>query len=195
MPKRIAIIQGHPDTSGQRLVRALAAAYVQGAQAAGHEVRTIDVGTMEFPLLRSKKAFDEGVIPPSIQNAQLTLSWCDHIAIFYPLWLGTMPALLHAFFEQAFRPGFAAEPGEKGQAWKKLLSGRSARIVVTMGMPALVYRWFYRAHALKGLERNILAFAGIGPIRESLFGLVESRSAIAHDKWLAAIRQLGREGK
>lgn len=195
MPKRIAIIQGHPDTSGQRLVRALAAAYVQGARAAGHEVRIIDVGTMEFPLLRSKKAFDEGAIPPSIQNAQLTLSWCDHIAIFYPLWLGTMPALLHAFFEQAFRPGFAAEPDEKGRAWKKLLSGRSARIVVTMGMPALVYRWFYRAHALKGLERNILAFAGISPIRESLFGLVEARSAIAHDRWLAAIRQLGREGK
>jgi hypothetical protein len=27
-----------------------------------------------------------------------------------------------------------------------------------MGMPAAVYRWFYRAHSLKSLERNILGF-------------------------------------
>jgi len=31
--------------------------------------------------------------------------------------------------------------------WKKLLKGRSARIAVTMGMPALVYRWYFDAYS------------------------------------------------
>jgi putative NADPH-quinone reductase len=60
----------------------------------------------------------------------------------FPLWLASMPALLKGFFEQALRPGFALGPTEPGRMWKKLLKGRSARIVVTMGMPALVYRWY-----------------------------------------------------
>lgn len=195
MTKRIAIIQGHPDASRERLARALAAAYAEGALAAGHDVRIIDIAAMAFPILRSKKEFDGGVTPPSIVEAQQTIRWCEHMAIFYPLWLGTMPALLHAFFEQTFRPGFAADPGERGRTWKKLLGGRSARIVVTLGMPALVYRWIFRAHALKGLERNILGFAGIGPIKETLFGMVEARSAITHDKWIASLRELGRKGQ
>ena len=39
-----------------------------------------------------------------------------------------------------------------------------------MGMPVLAYRWWFGAHSLKSLERNILKFAGIRPVKESLFG-------------------------
>jgi putative NADPH-quinone reductase len=101
-----------------------------------------------------------------------------------------MPALLKAFLEQAFRPGFAIGRGGAGSSWKKLLTGKSARVVVTMGMPALVYRWFFRAHSLKSLERNILGFVGIGPIRETLIGTVEA-SAASRERWLAKLRALG----
>jgi putative NADPH-quinone reductase len=107
----------------------------------------------------------------------------------YPLWLGTMPAVLKAFFEQVFRPGFAFALG--GKAWSRRLKGKSARIVVTMGMPALVYRWYFGAHGLKSLERSILGFCGIGPIRESLFGMIEAASAAKRDKWLRTIQKFG----
>lgn len=114
--------------------------------------------------------------------------------IFYPLWLGTMPALLKGFLEQVFRPGFAFEPGKPGRMFRKRLSGKSARVVVTMGMPAFIYRWFYFAHGLKGLERNVLGFCGIGPIRESLIGMVEA-DAGAREQWLRKMRALGRAGR
>lgn len=42
--------------------------------------------------------------------------------------------------KQVFRPGFAIEKVEGGKTWKKRLVGKSARIVVTMGMPAFIYR-------------------------------------------------------
>ena len=77
--------------------------------------------------------------------------------------------------------------------WKPGLKNKSARIVVTMGMPALVYRWYFGAHSLKSLERNILGFCGIGPIRESLVGMVDG-PARRRERWLTRMRALGRRG-
>jgi putative NADPH-quinone reductase len=56
-----------------------------------------------------------------------------------------MPALLKAFLEQVMRPGLAFSKVESGTSWKKLLTGKSARIVVTTGMPALAYRRYFGA--------------------------------------------------
>jgi putative NADPH-quinone reductase len=195
MTKRIAIIQGHPDPRESRFGHALAAAYAHGARDAGHEVRIIEVSRLDFPVLRSKEDWDRGVPPDGILEAQRTIEWAAHLVIFYPLWLGTMPALLKAFLEQVFRPGFAIARLEDGATWKKLLTGKSARIVVTMGMPAFVYRWYFGAHSLKSLERNILRFCGIGPIRESLIGMVEATSNAKREEWLAKMRKLGRDGR
>lgn len=88
-------------------------------------------------------------------------------------------------------PGFAFAPARGKGLPRKLLKGRSARIVVTMGMPALFYRWVYRAHSLKSLERNILAFCGIGPIRASVIGTIES--ARQRRQCLAKLGELGKK--
>ena len=195
MVKRIAVIQGHPDPAGSHFGNAIADAYVTGAEAAGHEVKRIDVAGLNFPFLRSKQDWESGTPAETIRHAQGTISWAGHLVILYPLWLGSMPALLKAFLEQVFRPGFAFSKTEAGKTWKKSLTGKSARIVVTMGMPAFVYRWYFGAHSLKSLERNILGFCGIGPIKESLIGMVEARDATKRQKWLEKMKALGREGK
>jgi putative NADPH-quinone reductase len=111
------------------------------------------------------------------------------LLVVYPLWLGTMPAVLKAFLEQVFRPGFAFALGEK--PWRQRLKGKSARVIVTMGMPALIYRWYFGAHGLKSLERSILGLCGIRPIRESLFGMIETVSPARREKWLETMRRLG----
>ena len=110
--------------------------------------------------------------------------------IFYPLWLGSMPALLKAFLEQLFRLGFAVLKGGSSTSWKQLLKGKTAHIVVTMGMPAWLYRWFFGAHSLKSLERNILHFVGIKPSRESLIGMIEGEEG-NRIAWLSRMLALG----
>lgn len=193
--KRIAIIQGHPDPDEHRFCRALANAYADGARSVGHQIQTIDIARIEFPILRTQDEFEQGTISESIQQAQEIIQWAEHLVIIYPLWLGSMPAYLKAFLEQVFRPGFAAVKSAEGKPWKKCLSGRSARIVVTMGMPAFVYRFIYLAHSLKSLERNILGFCGIGPTKDTLIGMIE---AIGDDKrrnWLRRLEKLGQEGR
>ena len=185
----ITIIQGHPDGSRRHLCHALADAYCKGARRAGHPIRVIDLGNTPFPLLRTKDEFDHGTMPAELAEAREAIAWADHIVLIFPLWLGEMPAIVKGFLEQVLRPGFAFEVGTKG--WSPKLRGRTARVVVTMGMPAAVYRWFFGAHGLKNLRRNVLSFVGIRPIRSTLLGLVESVSAKRRSRWLANLEKLG----
>ena len=192
MPKRILLIQGHPDATEPHLCHALASSYAQGAEGAGHAVRHIKLAELDFPLLRSQQAWQKGNIPDSLKPAQEDIAWAEHIVFFFPLWLGDMPALLKGFLEQVARPGFAFTYEEGGSPWgKKALTGRSARVVVTMGMPALVYRWYFRAHSVKSLERNILGFVGIAPVNETLVGLTGDMKADDAAKWLTKLKRLG----
>ena len=45
------------------------------------------------------------------------------------------------------------------------------------------------------LERNILAFAGIGPIRASLIGSIEAENGVRRERWLARMAALGPVGR
>jgi putative NADPH-quinone reductase len=186
----IVILQGHPDPGGATLCHALADAYATAAQSTGIPVRRIEVAKLEFPLLRTKAEFDAGRegTPEALRNAQADIVQCKHLAIFYPLWHGTMPALLKGFLEQVFRPDVSLSYGEGGLP-KQLMKGKSARVVVTMGMPAWAYRWYFGAHSLKSLERNILKFCGFSPVRDTLFGGVDEASDKVKNAWFAKIER------
>ena len=192
MSKRILIVQAHPDASHPHLCHALAASYAKGAETAGHAVRRVDVAALDFPLLRSQHEWEEGSLPASLKPAQDDIAWAEHIVFFFPLWLGDMPALLKGFLEQVARPGFAILREKDAKPWgNKGLTGRSARLVVTMGMPALVYRWYFRAHSVKSLERNVLGFVGIAPVHETLIGLTAGMKPKDAAKWLTKLERLG----
>ncbi len=188
---RLTIIQGHPDPTGTRFCHALANAYAEGAAAAGHEVTRIEVARLEFPILRTKEEFETGRLPQSLAEAQRAIISAQHLVVVFPLWHGTMPALLKAFIEQVMRPGVALEYREHGFP-KGLLAGRSARLVVTLGMPALIYRWYFRAHGVRGLERSVLKFAGMKPVRETLLGMVDAASDAKRRGWLDRMTGYGR---
>lgn len=193
MPSRILIIQGHPDPAGGHLCHALADAYTEGAKAGGHVVERLEVAALDFPLLRTKLDYDTGDPPPDIRRAQQAIVAANHLVILFPLWAGDMPALLKGFFEQAMRPAFAFAD-DNGRP-RRRLAGRSARVIITMGMPALVYRCYFGAHGLKNLKRNILGLCGIGPVRASLFGTVEGASERRRACWLRCMRALGQAAR
>jgi putative NADPH-quinone reductase len=193
-PSRILLIQGHPDRVLPHFGHALADAYEVGARYAGSEVRRVNVAELNFPLLSSEENWKNGALPDSLLGAQQDINWANHIVLFFPLWLGDMPALLKGFLEQVLRPTFAFESAKETEPFSnKRLKGRSARVVVTMGMPALVYRWYFRAHSVKALERNILGFVGISPVRETLIGGIGGLKEADATQWLEKLHQLGRD--
>ena len=191
MGRKILVINGNPDPSTARFCAALAEAYVRGASLAGHQIRRIDVGSLDFPILRSQSEFTQTPPPCDILEAQHSVNWADHLVIIFPLWLGSAPALLKGFFEQVFRYGFAlTQPGEPP---KGLLVGRSARLIVTMGMPGAVFRLVFGAFGVRALERGVLWLSGIRPIRHTIIGGVDGTARGRLD-WLKAMQKLGRNG-
>ena len=195
MSRQILIVDGHPDAQAERYVHALARAYYDGARMGGHDVRSIIVSELDFSLLRTAEDFQSGTPSEVIRQCQESLAWADHLVILFPWWLGSMPALLKGFLEQVLRPGIASAADAGPRFPRKLLAGKSARIIVTMGMPALLYRWYFRAHSLKSLERNILAFCGIRSVRANVIGMVEAMGQGRRGVWLARVQKFGQHAR
>lgn len=185
--KRVLVIDGHPDP-GDALCHALARIYVEGASDAGHQTRFIRLADISFPLLRSAADFAKPPTEPAILSAREDLIWAEHLVFVFPLWMGSAPAFVRAFLEQVARAGFVADISPRG--WTPRLKGKSARLIVTMGMPSLAYGLVFGAHGVKSLEKSILGFAGVSPIRETLIGPVEAPARV-QERRLARIRALG----
>lgn len=191
MAKRILVINGHPDRLRHHLCTALADAYVEGASGAGHEIRRIDLAGFQIPMLRSQVEFEDGNLPEELSIAVEDILWAHHLVFVFPLWLGTMPALVKAFLEQVMRPGIAFQYGSNRRWTKALLRGRSARLIVTMGMPRIVYRLWFMNHGISAMRRGILNFVGIKPVFESLYGMVGAADESRCRKWLNQVKLLG----
>lgn len=184
----VLVLIGHPDPAPGRYGRQLAEAYIRGARRGGHAVDVVDVAALDFPLLRTKADYETSDVPPALRDAHDKLLGAAHIVMFFPLWLGEMPALLKGFLEQVLRLGDMRSGGGKP------LKGKTARIVVTMGMPAFIYRFFFRQHGLKNLKRNILGFCGVSPVWTSLIGLIEGKDPRPRERWLRVMERFGRKG-
>jgi hypothetical protein len=63
-----------------------------------------------------------------------------------------------------------------------------------MSTPAIVYRVFYGAHTVKSLERNILKFCGIDPVKTTLIGDVYKASPKALERSIAKVTEYGAQG-
>jgi putative NADPH-quinone reductase len=57
----------------------------------------------------------------------------------------------------------------------------------------MVYRWYFRAHGVRGLERSVLRFAGIKPVRETLLGMVHAADEARRWRWLDRIKDQGKQ--
>lgn len=189
--KHITVVDGHPDALRARLNHALADRYAEAAQEAGADVRRVDIASIDFPLLRNATDFYDASAPKPLTRAQEDIAWANHVVFFYPLWHGTMPAVFKGFIEQIFRPGFSMAYGGKARFPKQLLKGKSARVVVTMGMPAAIYRFAFGAYGVKGFERSVLGLSGISPVSETLLGGAGGACESRARKWLDLMAQFG----
>ena len=128
MTKRVLVVLGHP--SGESFCGALTGCYVEAAKNAGHEVRVLWLDALDFdPVLREGYKRVQ-TLEPDLLNAQADITWAQHLVFIYPIWWGSIPALMKGFFDRVFLPGFAFQY-RTGKAFPDpLLKGRTAHVVV-----------------------------------------------------------------
>lgn len=192
MTKSICIIDGHPDPEPHHLIHALCDAYGDGAAGAGHEVTRINISNLDFPYLeKPEDMFDPP--PEPVLTEREKIGRAGHLLIAFPLWLGGMPAKLKSFFEQAARGGYFVRMKE--EAWpEQMMKGKSARIIVSMAMPGLVYRFGMDEGALKALERGMLGLSGFKPLHHSIIGGAGNLSEEDFRSWQTFCHRIGAEG-
>ncbi len=194
MSRHVLIIQGHPDRGVSHFCHGLAAAYRKGAEASGYEVEELSIAGQKFQLLTSEDEWQRGEVASDILASQEMIRRADHLVLIFPLWMGTVPAMVKAFLEQVMRPGFAFDEQAREGPGGGLLKGKSARVIITMGMPGFFYRWYFGAHGYRNLKRNILKFCGIRPVRHCFVGLTGAKRPEGRQRWLERIESLGSRG-
>ena len=189
MPKSILLILGHP--AADSLCAALAQAYAEGARRAGHSVSVLHLRDLRFDPVLHEGYKQIQPLEPDLLAAQAAIRQAQHLVFIYPTWWGGMPALMKGFFDRVFLPGFAFKYREGSPWWDRLLAGRSADVITTMDTPPWFYRLVYGSPGLRQIERTVLRFSGIRPVRITAIGRVKDTPPAWKAKWLARVRRLG----
>ena len=188
-PGHVLVILGH--AQGDSLCGALADAFAQGVKAQGREVRVLKLSALQFDPVLHTAYRPVQPLEPDLLAAQQSIAQAQHLVFVYPVWWGTMPALLKGFLDRVLLPGFAFRYRRNSPWWDRLLAGRSARLLVTMDTPPWYYRWVWRQPGHQQMRRTVLGFCGVRPVRISEFGPVRLATAQQRQAWTDAARKLG----
>jgi len=189
MQKHIAIFLGHPDSES---FCGLARIYARAAEKSGAWVRYTELGALRFdPVLhKGYKGFQP--FEKDLKIAQRDISWADHLVFVYPLWWGSMPALMKGFIDRVFHPGFGFQfDDERTYFWHRLLAGRSARLIITMDGPPAIISLLYQSPGIQMLKGMTLEFCGISPVRVTQFGSVKRATRARRLLWKMEVEDLG----
>lgn len=186
----ILIIDAHPRPS---FCSALADAYVKGAREKGKNVELVRLRDLSFDMnYRDPKGDDEQPLEPDLVEMQRKIRAAQCLTFVFPTWWGSYPALLKGFVDRVFLPGFAFKFYPDGLGWKRLLSGKRGRLIITMNGPVPFYQFFFRSAGVSAMKQATLEFCGVKPVEVSLLGSLAHSSEAQRRRMLADARRWGR---
>jgi NAD(P)H dehydrogenase (quinone) len=191
--KKILIINGHPDKESYNY--ALSDAYKRGAEKSGAHVEEIRIRSLQFNPNLQFGYRKRTELEPDLIDAQEKLKWADHIVWVYPVWWGSVPAIMKGFLDRVLLPGYAFKKREGSLWWDKYFNGKTSRIICTLDQPPWYYKLFYRGpshHAMKKLTMN---FIGVKSVKITSIGPIRLSKDKFREKWIKKIEQLGIKNK
>ncbi|RYZ89907.1 MAG: flavodoxin family protein [Proteobacteria bacterium] len=188
MKKKIVIIYGHPDK--ESYCYSLGRAYMQGAMSTGAEVKEVVVTDLEFnPNL--KYGFRKPTpFEPDLLEVRETINWADHLVWVYPLWWGSVPALLKGFIDRMFIPGFAFNPQKGSRLWDSYLKGKSSRIIYSYNNEIWYTSLFLKVDGAFTIK-TMLKYCGVKPIKVTSIGRIRLSEDEFREKWLKKVQKIG----
>jgi NAD(P)H dehydrogenase (quinone) len=191
--KKILIIQGHPDVESYNT--ALAEAYKKGVIAAGAEVQEIIIRDLDFNPNLQFGYRKRTELEPDLLAAWEKIKWAEHLVWVYPVWWGSLPAMMKGFIDRLFLPGFAFKKREGSVWWDKYLTGKSARIISTLDQPAWFYWLVNGRPTYFAMKKLTLNFVGITPVKATTIAPLRLSTDKFRAKGLMKIEILGRKMK
>lgn len=187
--KKILIINGHPDKESFNY--AISEAYKTGGVKSGSEIKEIKIRELTFNPNLQFGYRKRTELEPDLLNAQELIKWADHLVWVYPVWWGSVPAVMKGFIDRVFIPGFAFKKREGSVWWDKYLTGKTARLICTLDQPAWYYKWVYRSPSHNAMKKSTMQFVGIKKVKITTIGPIRLSKEEYRKKWLHKIETLG----
>lgn len=189
--KKILVINGHPNA--ESFNRALADAYISGAEKSGAEVKVLTIADLNFNPSLQFGYQQRMELEPDLVNAQELILWAEHLAWVHPVWWGGLPAVTKGFIDRVFLPGFAFKYRENSVWWDKLLAGRTARIITTLDQPSWYYRFAFGRPSVNQLKKSTLQFCGVKPVKVTYIGPIRQSKKDFRAKMIQQLTTLGEQ--
>lgn len=187
--KKILIINGHPDSESFNF--GLSDAYKTGAQKSGAEVKEIRLRELSFNPNLQFGYRKRTELEPDLLDAQEKIKWADHLVWVYPVWWGSVPALLKGFLDRVLLPGFAFHKRKNSLWWDGGLAGKTARIICTLDQPYWYYRWVYGRPSHNAMKKLTMHYTGVKKVRITTIGPIRLSKDKFRAKWLQKVARLG----
>lgn len=187
--KHLLIINGHPDKQSYNY--ALSEAYKTGAQETNATISQINISDLNFNPNLQFGYRQRTELEPDLIDAIEKIKNANHIVWVFPMWWYGYPAIMKGFVDRTFLPGIAFEPIEGKPLPKKLLKGKTARIIITADAPRWYDYLFMKSPAINQFKKGTLEFCGIKPVKLTYIAPVKNSSLDWREKWLEKIAVLG----
>ncbi|TGL55911.1 flavodoxin family protein [Leptospira kemamanensis] len=193
--KSILIILGHPNLNSY--CAQLAETYAEAAKSSGFDTHLLKLKELDFDY-NLNFGYDKTIkqeLEPDILRSQSLIQKADHLVFVYPSWWASMPAILKAWIDRVFLPGFAFSYQKHSPFPKQLLKGKTARIIITMDAPTWYYKWINRAPGVRLLKHGTLEFCGVKNIKVTYLDQIRFKKQKQLQIWINSVKQLAFEGK
>lgn len=169
---KVVVINTHPNPDS--FTYALRETVVSSLQDRGDDIQVRDLYTLQFNPLLTTEEFAEsksGQVKEDVRTEQEHIQWADCLIFIYPLWWGSMPALLKGYIDRVFSYGFAYSMD--GDGLQKLLTGKKVLLFTTMGNSDEHYREVNMYEAMiKTIDEAIFGFVGMDVLEHMYFSSV-----------------------
>lgn len=187
--KNILVLNGNPKVGS--FSQALAESYVSGAVHSGNSVSLVNIYDLEFDPILKGGYESEQVTEESLENLKQKITEASHVVVVFPVWWGSTPAALKGVLDRVFLPGFAFKYEKDDVLPKRLLKGRTARLIVTMDTPIWYDTLVYGAPATKMMKNAVLGFCGFKPVKVTKFGSMIKSKEEDRKKFVERVYDLG----
>lgn len=191
--KKILILNGHPDKESFNF--ALSEAYLVGAQKSGAEVEVIHITDLKFNPNLQYGYRKRTELEPDLLAAQEKLKLADHLVWVYPVWWGSVPAIMKGFLDRVLLPGFAFHKRKDSLWWDAGFTGKTGRIICTLDQPAWYYRLVYGRPSTNAMKKGTLHYIGVKKVRVTTIGPIRLSKEKFREKWLSKVEKLGEGNK
>lgn len=184
--KQVLIINGDPEKTAA--TSHLIMAYRKGAQEAGAQIKELTIIDLIF---NPNKQFNNRVteLEPDLKRALDMIMWSNHVVLFCPVYLSSIPTRIKGFFDRLFMPDQVSF--SKQQHISNNFSGKSARIISILDQETFDYWKQDKKVTYLSIKRNIFENCRFHPVHTNTMGQLYSLENDYSKKWLKKLETFG----